>query len=105
VGSRKHPVPESWTGAPEFTPESRAITAAFPDLHLRVWCNVRGVNVLAYVDRSDSKGRLVRTDIAKATWRGKPPTEADVVLWGAMVLSTWLEARILALGEAEAAAA
>lgn len=105
MSSRKRAAPAGWEGAPEFSPESKAITAAFPDLHLRVWCNVRGVNVLAYVDRSDSKGRLVRTDIAKATWRGKPPTEVDVALWGAMVLSTWLEDRVLALGEAEAAAA
>jgi len=102
---RKKTAPAGWTGAPEFSPESRAITSSYPDFHLRVWCNIRGINVLAYVDRSDSKGRLVRTEVAKAVWVGKPPTETDVVLWGAAVLSTWLETRVLALGEAELSAA
>lgn len=99
--AEKRKPPRGWTAAPEFSPESKAITASFPDLHLRVWCNIRGINVVAYVDRSDGHGQLRRTDVAKATWIGKPPTETDVVLWGAMVLSTWLETRILALGEGE----
>ena len=102
MASRKRQPPAGWVPAPEFTPESKAITSAYPDFHLRVWCNIRGINVLAYIDRSDSKGRLVRTEVAKATWVGKPPTEADVVLWGAMALSTWLEKLVLAAGEVEA---
>lgn len=102
---RERPAPRGWEAAPEFTPESRQITASFPDLHLRVWCNIKGINVLAYVDRSDSTGRIHRTSIASATWRGRPPSEVDVALWGALVLSTWLESRVLAAGEEELAGA
>jgi hypothetical protein len=68
---------------------------------VRVWCNIRGINLLAYVDHSDERGRLHRTDIAHSTWRGKPPSEEDVVLWATAALSTWLETRVLAMGEAE----
>lgn len=84
------------------SPESRSVTLMYPDLHLRVWCNALGLNIVAYVDRSDSKGKLHRTQIASATWRGPLPSEEDVVLWAARALSVWLEARILALGDAEA---
>jgi hypothetical protein len=103
MASRKRQPPRGWVPAPEFTPESKAVTLSHPDFHLRVWCNIRGINVLAYIDQSDSRGRLNRVDVAKATWLGKPPSAEDVVLWGAMVLSTWLEGRILAAGESEVA--
>jgi hypothetical protein len=101
VSSHSRKPPPGWRGAPEFSPESRKVTITWPSLSLRVWCNAMGLNVVAYVDRVDSNGRLVRVDIASSTWRGKPPTEEDVVLWGALVLSTWLESRIQAIGDAE----
>jgi hypothetical protein len=90
-------------GPRELSPESRQVTLLYPDLHVRVWCNAMGINLVAHVDRSDGEGRLHRTEVAKATWRGKPPTEADVVLWAACALSAWLESQILATGEHEAA--
>lgn len=89
-------------GPRPLSPESKAVTLLYPDLHLRVWCNALGLNIVAHVDRSDGQGRLHRTEIAKATWRGPQPNEADVVLWAARALSTWLEERILDMGEHEA---
>lgn len=97
----KRQVPPNWRGARTLSPESRATTLMYPDLHVRLWCNSAGLNIVAHIDRSDGQGRLHRTEVAKSTWRGKPPTEEDVVLWATAALSTWLEARILALGEAE----
>jgi hypothetical protein len=97
--SRKRPVPESWKGARALSPESRAITLLYPDLHVRLWCNALGLNLVAHVDRSDASGRLVRTEIKRATWRGKPPKEEDVVLWACLALSAWLEARLLSAPE------
>ena len=85
----------------ELSPESRRTTLLYPDLSVRVYCNARGINLVAHIDRSDEAGQLHRTEVAKAVWRGKPPSEEDVVLWATAALSTWLEARILAMGEAE----
>lgn len=99
--SKRRPAPAHWGCDPVFSPESRAVTAKYPDFHLRVWCNVNGINVLAYVQWSDERGKLHTTDVARATWRGRPPSEEDVVLWGMMAASGWLEARVMAAGEAE----
>lgn len=89
----------------ELSPASRRTTLLYPDLSVRVYCNAMGINLVAHIDRSDGEGRLHRTEVAKAVWRGKPPSEEDVVLWATAALSTWLEARILAMGEAELNAA
>lgn len=86
------------------SPESLRIQHSWPDLHVRLWCNISGLNILAYIDRSDASGRVHRTEVARATWLGKPPTEEDTVLWATAALSTWLEARIMAAGEEELAA-
>lgn len=88
-------------GARELSPESRAATLAFPDLHLRVWCNINGVNVLAYIDSSDSKGRLCRMEIQKALFHPREVTPELVVEWGRRALARWLEDRALAQGEAQ----
>jgi hypothetical protein len=105
VASRQQAKNRAWVAKQprpvELTAESRRTTLMYPDLSLRVWCNALGINIVAHVDRSDSAGRIHRTEIAKATWRGKPPTEADVVLWASLALARWLEGRILELGDAE----
>lgn len=65
------------------------MTAAFPDLHLRIWCNIRGVQVVCYVDRSDSQGRLHRTTIANTSFRPPEVTEELVISWAIRCLSRW----------------
>ena len=88
-------------GPREYSPESRRITTLYPDLHVRVWCNALGINVLAYIDSSRPDGSLRRVEVAKTTFRGTPPKEGDVVLWAARALTSWLESHIMALGELE----
>jgi hypothetical protein len=80
-----------WKGAPEFSKEGKAITAAFPDFSLRIWCNVRGVQVVAHVDRTDAKGRLHRTVVARHEFHPPEVTERLVVEWGRRVCAAWLE--------------
>lgn len=97
----KRQPPRSWTGPSSLSEEGKAFTATHPALYLHVWCNYSGINVVANVDHLDAKGRLRRVEIAHATFRTPPPREEDIVLWGARALASWLEARIMDLGEAE----
>jgi hypothetical protein len=91
-------------GAPELSEESRRLTGAFPDLHLRVWANIRGVNIHAYIDCSDGRGILRRTEVARALFQPSEVTEEKVVDWGRRALSHWLESRALAVEKDEVAA-
>ena len=88
--------PAHWKGNRNLSPEGKALTASYPSLYMHVWANFSGVNVVAYVDHLNPKGRLIRTEIAKATWKPREVTEALVVEWGARALRAWLERQDLA---------
>lgn len=103
--SAQHRKNKEWVGrqpgVPELSPESRRITASFPDLHLRVWCNIKGVSVLAYIDSTDGRGIMRRMEIQKALFHPREVTPELVVEWGRRALARWLEDRALAEGNAE----
>ncbi len=67
-----------------------------PELSLRVWCELDGVHLLAYVRRLDDLGKLHVTDIAQAIWKPGQATEVSVVDWGRRALSHWLEEQLIA---------
>lgn len=83
--------PRHWKGARNYSPEGKALTATHPSLFLHVWCNFSGVNVIAYVDHVNAHGRLIRAEVAKATWRPSEVSERLVVEWGERALRAWLE--------------
>lgn len=86
------------------SPEGKRFTATHPALYLHCWANFEGMNITANVDWLDDQGRLQRVVVAKQTWQPPMPNEVDVVLWAARALSAWLEARIMAMGDAELSA-
>jgi len=83
--------PANWRGNRDLSPEGKAFTATHPSLYLHVWCNFSGVNVVAYVDHLSAHGRLIRVEVAKATWRPPEVSESLVVEWGERALRAWLE--------------
>ena len=85
--------PAHWKGNRDLSEEGKAFTATHPSLYMHVWCNFSGVNVVAYVDWLNGKGRLIRTEVAKATWRPPEVTERLIVEWGERALSRWLSER------------
>ena len=89
--------PKHWKGNRDLSPEGKQFTATHPSLYMHVWCNFSGVNVVAYVDHLNEKGRLLRTELAEATWRPPEVTERLIVEWGERALRAWLE------GQAETA--
>lgn len=82
--------PAHWKGNRDLSEEGKAFTATHPSLYMHVWCNFSGVNVVAYVDWLNDKGRLIRTEIAKATWKPPEVTERLIVEWGERALAHWL---------------
>src|SRR5690348_17601782 len=64
-------------------------TCALPILLLHLWCNFSGVHVLAHVDWLDEKDRLVRKEIARATWQPPEVSERLVVEWAERALRAW----------------
>ena len=82
--------PAHWKGNRDLSEEGKAFTATHPSLYMHVWCNFSGVNVVAYVDWLNGKGRLIRTEVAKATWRPPEVTERLIVEWGERALAHWL---------------
>lgn len=82
--------PAHWKGNRDLSAEGKAFTATHPSLYMHVWCNFSGVNVVAYVDWLNDKGRLIRTEVAKATWRPPEVTERLIVEWGERALARWL---------------
>jgi hypothetical protein len=91
--SDKRRPPANWKPHRDLSPEGKAFTATHPSLYLHIWCNFSGVHCVAHVDWLDEKGKLVRLEIAKASWRPPEVTETLVVEWGERALSRWLESR------------
>ncbi len=87
-----------WSPHPNLTAASRALTARYPDLHLRVWALPDGVHILAYIQRSDSGGRVHVTDVARAVWMPREVTELAVVDWAQRALAHWLQGQLEAEG-------
>jgi hypothetical protein len=83
--------PAHWKGNRDLSEEGKRVTATHPSLYMHVWCNFSGVNVIAYVDHLNAKGQLLRTEVAKATWRPPEVSERLVVEWGERALRAWLE--------------
>lgn len=77
--------------AHNLSPEGREFTSHHPALSLKVFCQLSGVAVVAYVDWLDSKGKLCRTEIANTEFRPQKVTERLVVEWGERCLRAWLE--------------
>lgn len=77
--------------ARDLSPEGREHTSHRPFLHLSVFCQLSGVAVVAFVDRLDAKGKLVRTEIANTSFRPPKVTERLIVEWGERCLRAWLE--------------
>lgn len=77
---------QHWTGGRE----NRLCQWQYPQLSLRVWAQLDGVHVLAYVEQMGENGRLRHVQIASAAWAPKEVTDRLVVAWGARALSAWL---------------
>ncbi len=75
----------------DLSPEGKQFTATHPALYLHVYCNFSGVQVVAYVDHLDAKGRLQRTEIQNTSFRPPAVSERLVVEWGQRALLRWLE--------------
>ncbi len=85
-----------WKPHPRNRKENRDFMEHMPELSLRVWCELDGVHLLAYVRRLDDLGKLHVTDIAQAIWKPGQATEVSVVDWGRRALSHWLEEQLIA---------
>ena len=83
--------PQGWRGNRDLSLEGKAFTATHPSLYMHVWCNFSGVHLVAYVDHLDAKGRLVRVEVGKASWKPPTVTEELIVQWGQRCLTRWLE--------------
>ncbi len=81
--------------------ENLRVRWMYPQLTLRVWCEVDGVHLIAYIEQGTRDGKLLHEEIANATWKPSMPTERDVVDWGRRALTRWLADH--ALPEAEPA--
>lgn len=75
---------------PNYTPEARAKRWAFPQLTLRIWAEIDGMALIAFVETVDAKGRLHKTEIGQAKWQPQSVTERMVVDWGRRCLEAWL---------------
>lgn len=78
-------------GARNLSPEGKAFRDRRPALSLRIWCQLSGVAVVAYLDRLDERGRLVRVEIANTEFRPPKVSERLIVEWGERCLRAWLE--------------
>lgn len=70
--------------------ENLRVRWMYPQLTLRVWCEVDGVHLLAFIDQTARSGKLLHVEIARAVWQPSMPTERDVVDWGRRALTRWL---------------
>lgn len=89
----KGQAPAHWKGSRVLSPEGKQFTATHPALYMHVWCTFEGVSCVAYVDHLNDRGRLLRTQIAKATWKPPAVTERLIVQWAQRALTAWLEGR------------
>jgi hypothetical protein len=83
-----------WRPHPLLTDRAIAFQWRYPQLHLRVWAQLDGMHVLAYVEYMGEDARLVVHDVARAVWHPKEVTEELVVEWGQRALSRWLGDRL-----------
>ena len=83
--------PPDWIPPRDLSAEGKTFRAHHPALLLHLWCNFSGVHVLAHVDWLDEKDRLVRKEIARATWQPPEVSERLVVEWAERALRAWLE--------------
>lgn len=91
ASKRQHRAPAAgWAPPRDLSPEGKQFTATHPALHLYIYCNFSGVQVVAHVDHLDSKGKLQRVTIANTSFRPPEVTERLVVEWGQRCLSAWL---------------
>lgn len=81
-----------WRPHPHNTPAGRAKRWAFPQLTLRIWAEVDGMQLIAYVETVDNAGKLHKTEIGSARWQPHSVTERMVVDWGRRCLEAWLAA-------------
>ncbi len=79
-----------WRPHPTNSAASRAARWAFPQLTLRIWAEIDGMQLVAYVETVDEKGRLHKTEIGQAKWQPHRVTERMVVDWGRRCLEAWL---------------
>ena len=70
--------------------ENLRVRWMYPQLTLRVWCEVDGVHLMAYIEQTSRAGKLIHEEIASAVWQPSMPTERDVVDWGRRALTRWL---------------
>lgn len=84
-------VAAGWKPPADLSPEGKQFTATHPSLYLHVYCNFSGVNIHAYVDWLDARGKLQRLEIGKATFRPPEVSQRLVVEWGQRCLTRWLE--------------
>lgn len=88
--TRPTDVPSNWRPDPRNTPAGKAKRWAFPQLTLRIWAEVDGMNLLAYVQTVDNAGKLHTEEIGRAVWQPHSVTERMVVDWGRRCLEAWL---------------
>lgn len=75
---------------PGISPEARARRWAFPQLTLRIWAEIDGMQLIAFVETVDNSGQLHKTEIGQAKWQPTSVTERAVVDWGRRCLEAWL---------------
>lgn len=79
-----------WRPHPSLTKEARAKRWAFPQLTLRIWAEVDGMMLLAFIETCDNAGKLHKSEIGRAKWQPHSVTERMVVDWGRRCLEAWL---------------
>ncbi len=79
-----------WKPALRMQGENQRVKWMYPQLSLRVWAEVDGVHLLAYVETAGDASKVVHTEVARACWQPAGVTEWDVVDWGRRALTRWL---------------